>query len=54
LDVLSFIVTLIVGNALRKQTTLVRVPLSAYNFFFLNMFYTHNHSIKLCSDTSII
>jgi len=25
---------------------------SAYNFFFLNMFYTHKH--KLYSNTSII
>jgi len=33
------------GNTLRKQTTLVRVPLRAYNFFFfLNIYYTHGHS----------
>ena len=32
------------GNTLRKQTTLVRVPVSAYNFLFLNMFYTRQHS----------
>jgi len=42
------------GNTLRKQTTLVQFSVSAYNFFFLNMFYTHKHSIKLCSNTSII
>jgi hypothetical protein len=32
------------GNTLWKQTTLVRVPLRAYNFFFLNMFCTNKHS----------
>jgi len=32
------------GKTLRKQTTLVRVPASAYNFFFLNMFYNHKNS----------
>jgi hypothetical protein len=42
------------GNTLQKQTILVRVPVSACNFFFFNMFYTHKHSIKLCSNTSII
>jgi hypothetical protein len=42
------------GNTLRKQTILVRVPVSVFNlFFFLNMFYTHKHSIKLCSNTYI-
>jgi len=39
---------------LYDQTTLVRVPVLAYNFFFLNLFYTHKHSVKLCSNTSII
>jgi len=29
------------GNTPRKQTILVRVPVSACNFFFLDMFYTH-------------
>ena len=42
------------GNTLWKKTTLVQVPVSAYNFFFLNMFCTHKHSIKLCCNTSII
>jgi hypothetical protein len=42
------------GSTLQKQTTVVRVPVSAFNFFFLNMFYTHKHSIKLCSNTSVI
>jgi hypothetical protein len=32
------------GNALRKQSTLVRYLVAAYNFFFLNMFDTHKHS----------
>jgi hypothetical protein len=41
------------SNTLRKQTILVRVSLSACNFF-LNMFYTNKHSIKLCGNTSII
>ena len=40
------------GNTLRKQTTLVRIPMSVYIFFFLNMFFTHQHSIKLCNNTT--
>jgi hypothetical protein len=31
--------------------TIKKVPMSAYNFFFLNLFYTHQHSNKLCSNT---
>jgi len=42
------------GNTLQKHTTFVQVPVTAYNFFFLNMFYTYKHSVKLCSNTSII
>ena len=30
------------GNTLKKQTTLVRVPVSAYNFLFLNVFVLTN------------
>jgi hypothetical protein len=42
------------GNTLWKQTILVCIPVSACNFFFLNMFYTHKHSIKLCKLTLLV
>jgi hypothetical protein len=32
-------------NSLWKQTKLVQVPVTAYNFFFLNMFCTHNYAV---------
>jgi len=43
------------GDTLRKQTILLRVPVSTLFFFsFWLCFITHKHSIKICSNSSLL